>query len=277
MAPIPAPPRARNDYPTWAPTVSESDIHRIRMFELIDTLQGFFEGQQVYVTGNLLVFYEQGNRRRHVSPDVWLARGVEPMLRDNFLIWEEPSGPEFVIELTSATTRNEDQTTKFELFRDVLRVNEYFLFDPRGEYLDPPLLGYRLRGGGYHPIQPVEGRLPSEVTGLHLEADGNELRLWEPTTRRWVPTRQDLLEDAQRRLEAKDRDAENEQKRYREQQQRFDALKLHAEQQEDSLVRLAERAKDADERAKSADERAKDAEAEIERLRRELDRLRGGQ
>src|SRR5262245_25333224 len=112
MSAVPALPPVRNDYPTWSPDVSESDLHRIRMYELIETLQAHVEGQQVYVTGNLLVFYEPGNRRRHVSPDVWLARGVAPRIRDNYLIWEEARGPEFVIELTSATTQNEDQTTK---------------------------------------------------------------------------------------------------------------------------------------------------------------------
>src|SRR4051794_28036212 len=122
MSVIPVRLPARNDYPTWSPEVPESELHRNLMWDLIKTLATFYEGQQVYATGDLLVFYEQGNRRRHVSPDVWVARGVEPRVRDNYLIWEEPRGPEFVIELTSASTQNVDQTVKHELYRDVLRV-----------------------------------------------------------------------------------------------------------------------------------------------------------
>ena len=48
----------------------------------------------------------------------------------------------------------------------VLGVKEYFLFDPFEDYLDPPIQGYRLRKGAYVPIKPVNGRLPSQVTGL---------------------------------------------------------------------------------------------------------------
>ena len=68
------------------------------------------------------------------------------------------------------------------LCRDVLKVPEYFMFDPRAEYLDPPLQGFRLNGGDYIPIEPVAGRLPSEVLGLHLERDGQHLRFFDPAT-----------------------------------------------------------------------------------------------
>lgn len=201
MSVVPARPQVRNDYPTWSPEVPESELHRDRMWELIYTLKAFFQGQQVYATGDLLVFYERGNRRRHVSPDVWVARGVEEYRRPNYLIWEEARGPEFVIELTSSSTRREDQTTKLALYRDVLRVREYFLFDPTGDYLDPHLQGYRLRGGEYQRIRPRQGRLPSQVTGLHLEEDGDALRLWNPATGQWLPTTQERIEQQQDQLQ----------------------------------------------------------------------------
>ena len=67
-------------------------------------------------------------------------------------------------------------------------MREYFLFDPYGEYLDPPLKGYRLVEGQYVEIEPIDGRLPSEVTGLHLEAGEPMLQLYDPVTRRRLPT-----------------------------------------------------------------------------------------
>jgi Uma2 family endonuclease len=191
-----------NGYPTGdGKPMAETDLHRDLMAQLIEVLRRFYLGQQVYVTGNVLVFYESGNRRRHVSPDVWLARGVEKHQRPNYLIWEELRGPEFVIEMTSSSTQREDQTTKFTLYRDTLRVREYFLFDPEGDYLTPPLVGYRLRGNAYQRIRPRNGRLPSQVTGLHLERDGNQLRLWNPETQEWLPTPGELLEQTQGELE----------------------------------------------------------------------------
>jgi Uma2 family endonuclease len=185
--------------------MAETDWHRDLMVLLIEMLRTFYEGQQVYVTGNLLVFYEPGNKLRHVSPDVWLARGVENRPRPNYLIWEEPRGPEFVIELTSSSTRSEDQRGKFDLYRDVLKVREYFLFDPFGDYLDPPLQGYRLRRDAYQRIRPRHGRLPSQVTGLHLEAVGDLLRLWNPNTATWLPTPAERFsQEASLRKEAQD-------------------------------------------------------------------------
>src|SRR5262249_28458392 len=62
---------------------------------------------------------------------------------------------------------------------------------------DPQLQGYRLRGTTYQRIHPRNGRLPSQVTGLHLEQDGNQLRLWYPATQAWLPTSGELLEQTQ--------------------------------------------------------------------------------
>jgi hypothetical protein len=70
------------------------------MAALIDMLRAYFAGQRVYVSGNLLIFYEEGNRRRHISPDVFVVRGVENYQRPNYLIWEEGRAPEVAIELT---------------------------------------------------------------------------------------------------------------------------------------------------------------------------------
>jgi Uma2 family endonuclease len=126
------------------------------------------------------MYYEEGNRRKHVSPDVFVVRGVEKKDRLNYLIWEEGKGPDFVIELTSKTTRREDQETKWKLYRDRLHVLEYFQFDPTEDYLEPPLQGFRLMNGEYLRIDEVAGRLPSQVLGLHLEKDGEQVRFYDP-------------------------------------------------------------------------------------------------
>jgi Uma2 family endonuclease len=195
------------DYPTSdGKPMAETDWHRDLMMVLIQTLGAFYAADpSVYVSGNLLVFYEPGNRRRHLSPDVFVVKGVGKRQRPNYLIWEEDKGPEVVIELTSRTTREEDIEDKYELYQDTLRVPEYFLFDPLGEYLRPPLEGYRLRRGRYEAIKPVAGRLPSKVLGLHLEGNGRDLRLYDPTTKQWLPTPEEALQhakEARRQAEA---------------------------------------------------------------------------
>jgi Uma2 family endonuclease len=179
-----------NGYPTSdGRPMAETDLHRDLMVDLIETLKERFAADpQTYVSGNILIFYEEGNKRKHVSPDVLVVRGIPKHRRDNYLVWQEGKAPDLVIELTSKTTRTEDRDEKPNLYRTVLRVPEYFMFDPRAEYLDPPFQGYRLRQGRYVAIKPVAGRLPSEVIGLHLERDRNELRLWDPIAGARIPT-----------------------------------------------------------------------------------------
>jgi hypothetical protein len=151
----------------------------------------------VYVSGNLLLFYEEGNKRRHLSPDVFVVKGVPKRERLNYLPWEEKKGPDVVIELTSSSTRREDTHKKLELYRDTLRVPESFLFDPFGDYLYPALQGNRLRLGTYAPVKPVAGRLPSKVLGLHLEQQGPNLRLFDPATQQLLPTVSERVERAE--------------------------------------------------------------------------------
>jgi Uma2 family endonuclease len=184
------------EYPTSdGRPMAETDWHRDLMFAEIFMLKVWYaKARRVYVSGNLLIYYVPGNKRKHVAPDVFVVRGVSKRKRLYYLLWEEKKSPEMIIELTSKSTRKEDVDTKFKLYRDVLKVQEYFLFDPFGDYLKPPLRGYRLQGGDYLPIEPIAGRLPSEVTGLHLERDGTMLRLYDPASGGWLPTPQEAQE-----------------------------------------------------------------------------------
>ncbi len=253
----------RGDYPTSdGRPMGETDLHRSEMFDAIETLKMLFKGQKVYVTGNLLLYYKPGNRRRHVSPDVMVVKGIDPHPRDNYLLWEEGEAPNVVIEVTSESTKEEDVDEKYEIYRDQIKVAEYFLFDPRSEYLSPSLQGYRLSRGAFAPITPVEGRLPSQELGLHLEKVGTMLRFFDPGLRRWIPTIHEVSEQAEaarKEAEAARKSSESARKEAEAAQQEAEA----ARQEEEAARRI------------EAEARQK-AEAEVERLRREIERLRGG-
>jgi len=180
-----------NSYPTTdGRPMAETDLHRLLMIDLLQALEDWFaDDPDLYVSENLLLFYEEGNKRRHVSPDVFVVFGVPKRVRENYLLWEEGRGPNVVIELTSSSTRREDTDKKHDLYRDVLRVPEYFLFDPYGDYLDPRFQGYRLAGGTYRPMRLKDGRLRSRQLGLDLVPDGRQLRLVDPATGQRLPTR----------------------------------------------------------------------------------------
>lgn len=162
--------------------VAETEVHRDNLLFGIEMLRWHFESDpDFYVTGNMFLYYVKGDKRRHVSPDIFVIRGIPKLpKRRYFLLWEEKKGPDFITELTSKSTRHEDLETKFHIYQDILKVREYFLCDPFGEYLHPPLQGFRLHRGKYQPIRPVKGRLPSEVLGLHLEKIGFDLRFYDP-------------------------------------------------------------------------------------------------
>jgi Uma2 family endonuclease len=227
--------------------MAETDEHRDLMVTSIKTLQAWYADEpQVYVSGNLLVFYIPGDRLRHLSPDVFVVKGVPKHRRQNYLIWLEGKGLDVVFEFTSSSTRDEDIEDKFWLYRDELKVPEYFLFDPLGDYLKPNLQGYRLVQGEYVPIEPVAGRLPSEVLGLHLEQVGSELRFYDPVTGQYLPTPEERLD-----------------------------REMAARQQAESERQQAEEARrQAEADRQRSDEARRQAEAAAERLRRELDELR---
>jgi Uma2 family endonuclease len=209
------------EYPTSdGKPMAETELHARDMIDLIETLRDHFAADpDVYVWGNLLLYYKEGDASKSVAPDVFFVRGVpkEPP-RDTYLLWREGKGPDVVIEVTSKSTRRDDEEKKLALYRDVLKVPEYFLFDPTEEYLRPSLKGYRLRRRRYVPIEPVLGRLPSEVLGLHLERDGTQLRLFNPVTGRRLLTpreRASLAEAALLNAETRARLAEAENERLR--------------------------------------------------------------
>src|SRR5262249_51906893 len=168
------------------------------------------------------------------------VRGVHNHPRDHYLIWLEGKAPEVAIEYTSKTTRKEDEKTKFVLYRDKLRVQEYFLFDPFGDYLKPPFQGYWLKGNRYVKIRPVAGRLPSQVLGLHLERHGDRLRFYDPATGRWLPTPDEArrqAEVAQLQAEAKWQRAEAARFQAEAEKQRAETARFQAEA-ENARLRL---------------------------------------
>ena len=178
--------------------MGETDEHREAMIRHIQILQEYYQGQQVYVSGDLLVYYEQGNPRKFVVPDAFVAKGISPKRRRIYKTWIEGKGPDVVIETTSRKTRRKDTVDKPELYAR-LGVKEYFLFDPDHEYLDPPLQGHRLSGSAYALIEPDQaGFLESQELGLKLRVEGEHLRFYR------LDTGEQLLTPAERA----DREAE---------------------------------------------------------------------
>jgi Uma2 family endonuclease len=166
--------------------MAETDLHRDEMNRLITTLQGAFaERMDVYVSGNLLLYYEEGNPRRSVAPDVFVVFGILKHRREIYKLWDEGQPPSAVIEVTSRTTRREDTERKRLLYAQ-LGVREYYLYDPRYprlQYLNPQLQGIELVDGEYRRMTPDDnGALTSNVLGMRLQIVDEVLYLFDLRT-----------------------------------------------------------------------------------------------
>ncbi|MDE0446401.1 MAG: Uma2 family endonuclease [Spirochaetaceae bacterium] len=184
----------------------DSDFQFDDLIYARERLRIYYRHDDVYVGGNLLIYYEQGNPRASVAPDVFVVLGVPNHKRRSYLLWAEGKVPDFVLEIASHSTWAEDRGPKRELYRR-LGVTEYWQYDPTGDYLEPVLQGLELVAGKYVPIagRKTAGglpALPSRVLGLELHATEDGLRFPDPVTGKYLVSH---AEDAEPRAAAEGR------------------------------------------------------------------------
>ena len=185
----PAPAAVEIDYPSSdGQPMAENDAQRSAIMYGIGALARHFKSRQdVYVSGDLLIYYREGNPRLSVAPDVFVVFGVEKRERPNYKLWEEGRVPAFVLEVASPSTWRDDLGRKRSLYAR-LGVREYWQYDPTGEHLPARLQGERLTPSGYVRQPAATARdgtltLRSRTLGLELRAaPGREMRFRDPAT-----------------------------------------------------------------------------------------------
>ena len=181
--------------------IAETDWHRKLLMELLQIIEHHFrEHDDVYVSGDLLIYYKMGDNTKSVAPDVFVVRGVSKKQRGTYLTWEESHTPDFVLELASPSTFRYDLTGKKDLYESVLKVKEYYIYDPLHQ-IQPHFIGFRLVDGVYQEIAFVNERLPSSVLNLELGERDNTLRLYDPTIEQWLSPPEERVEQAEERAE----------------------------------------------------------------------------
>ncbi|MFN8493267.1 MAG: Uma2 family endonuclease [Caldilineaceae bacterium] len=169
--------------------MGETGIHILAVVHLLSALRFFFrQAKDIYVIGNMFLYYRKDNSRLYKIPDIMVIKGIDASYeRRTFKIWEEKAAPNVIFEITSKSTWLEDSFGKASLYAS-LGVKEYFVFDPLHEYLDEQLVGFALEDEAYTPIAAnADGSLTSHELGLRLRADGALLRAIDPMTEQLVP------------------------------------------------------------------------------------------
>ncbi len=207
--------------------MAETDKHRRLIMNFILMLEDHFkDSNDVYVSGDLLIYYEEGNIYKSVAPDVFVVFGVSKKDRRTYRTWEEGRTPDFVLEAASPSTYRKDITDKKELYASVLGVREYYIYDPYAE-VQPHFQGYRLVEGVYEPIEFVDERLPSVVLGLELGEHNGVLSLYDNRRSIWLAPPKERAAEAESRAEAAESRAIREaQERQNLETQLADALAL---------------------------------------------------
>ena len=255
-----APTEERQLYPdTDGQPMAVSDDHRRVLIRVLRVLETFFtQNPDVYVSGDILMYYAQGDPRKVVAPDVLVTFGIAQKARQTYRVWQEGKPPDFVMELASESTYQKDLDEKMEIYAG-LGITDYFLCDIEGLYLPAPLMGFTLVDRRYQAIpQTREGGIASAVLGLELHLRLGDLQFYDPSTREWLLTPD---EAAEVRAEAAESLARQE---------------ATARAEAESLARQEATARaEAESLARQEATARAEAESETARLRAEIERLRG--
>jgi hypothetical protein len=217
--------------------MAETELHMEEMIDTIQVLQDFFADRpDVYVWGNLLLYYEEENPRKHVSPDVLVAFGVpkEPK-RNYYLVWKEGTAPDLVVEIPVR---------------------------PAGRIPRPSPSGLPAGERGIHAYRPDRRPVAQPALGSSTRARRRPASPVDSVAGARLLTRSERAELADRHAQEERRRAEQERKLADAERERAAAERERAE---------AER-----ERAEAAVAAEHQLAQENERLRREIEALRRG-
>ena len=103
------------EYPsTDGEPMAESDLQYVPLTETVSVLRvRFSDRSDVYVAGDMLVYYRTNDPSASVAPDVFAVFGTSGNHpRDSWIVWREGKAPDFVLEIASESTWRRDVEEK---------------------------------------------------------------------------------------------------------------------------------------------------------------------
>ena len=280
-------------------------LQRQEQRAMLDLLDAYFaddgESPDVFVDYDSNICWDPSDLRRHVSPDVYIAFGVDAKAIRNRLIylpWEVGKPPDLVMEIATADTAREDVDIKPGVY-EAIAAPEYWMFAAAGgRCYGFPLKGLKLVDGKYQEIELTtepDGVLKgcSEVLGASVAWDDGVPRLYDRASGMYLESVKEMRRarraaEAQRDAEKAGREAEK--ARADAAETRADAYAAQRDMTElqlESAIRARDAAQSrleseseareaAESRLESESEAREAAEAENRRLRELVRRLEGG-
>ena len=107
------------DYPSSdGEPMAESDHQYVPLTNTVSALRvRYHHRKDVYIAGDLLVYYRMNRTDVRVAPDVFAVFGATGNhRRDSWLVWREGKAPDFVMEIASRRTWQRDIDEKRPIY-----------------------------------------------------------------------------------------------------------------------------------------------------------------
>ena len=149
----------------------------------------------VYVGANMFGYFNELQIQKNDTsgPDVFVLLNTNQRVRKSWVVWQENDRrPDVVIELVSETTEDVDRGDKMRIYAKMLRVTNYYIFDPLSLQLD----GYVLdpQKGEYVPLKPdALGELVCPPLGLRLGVRRAQVQSVDDKWLRWIDPQGNML------------------------------------------------------------------------------------
>jgi len=200
-------------YPTSdGEPLAETQEHSWAILITLSIFSQYLKGRQAVVFANQFFYYIEKKPMARVAPDVMVVFDIPVKLYGNYKLWEGQQTPAIIFEMTSAGTKATDWNFKKMLYEQ-LGVQEYWMFDPYGDWIPEQLCGYRLNDEGLY--KPITDKC-SEVLQLRLQAEGYLISFYRLDNNQKLLTPDELLlasQEANRQAEESEQRAQLEKAR----------------------------------------------------------------
>ena len=177
--------------------MGETSIHAKLINQFLATLLSFLKNRKdVFLSGNMNLYYQEKNPNKWYAPDLLIAFGVENHERSSYQVWKEEVFPQIIFEVASERTWKIDISEKLEFYSKE-GAEEYYILDPEFAYLPAPMLAFHREGERLLSSTITDNRIFSPRLGLEIVRTEKGFRLFNPNTNEFLQT----LEEAQLEIE----------------------------------------------------------------------------